>query len=196
VGSMGVALTTCTVPGGVLSDRIGEDEMELGLGIHNEPGRTKTKVLSANEVVRALISEIEGIMHCSNKAVALMVNNLGGSPLLELYVVANAAHKELEKLNVTVARSYVGSFMTSLEMQGIMITLCEVDESRLGKHGRARCRYLARCTTLIPLFFCSLASSTVGRGNASARLAQDRNQQHGRVLRRSERWVETMFGNC
>jgi hypothetical protein len=59
----------------------------------------------------------------------------------------------LEKLNVTVARSYVGSFMTSLEMQGIMITLCEVDESRLGKHGRGRCRYLARCTTLIPVFF-------------------------------------------
>jgi dihydroxyacetone kinase len=153
VGSMGVALTTCTVPGGAPSDRIGEDEMELGLGIHNEPGRTKTKVLSANEVVRALISEIDGIMHCSNKAVALMVNNLGGSPLLELYVVANAAHRELEKLNVTVARSYVGSFMTSLEMQGIMITLCEVDESRLGKHGRGRCRYLARCTTLIPVFF-------------------------------------------
>jgi dihydroxyacetone kinase len=150
VGSMGVALTTCTVPGSEPSSRIGSDEMELGLGIHNEPGRTKTKVQPVNKIVQQLISEIDNIMKLSKtklsessetkqegepktkgKAVALMINNLGGTPLLELYVAANAAHKCLDNLDITISRTYIGSFMTSLEMQGMMITICKVDENRL-----------------------------------------------------------------
>ena len=118
VGSMGVALTTCTVPGGKPSDRIGENEMELGLGIHNEPGRTKTTVTDVNSIVEIIIEEIDNVMDVKGKAVALMINNLGGTPMLELYVAARAIHQALENRNVVISRSYVGSFMTSLEMQG------------------------------------------------------------------------------
>ena len=124
VGSMAVALTTCTVPGGEPSDRIGANEMELGLGIHNEPGRTKTTMTTVNSIVKILIDEINNVQSIEGQSVAIMINNLGGSPLLELYVAANAVHLELERLNCVVSRSYVGSFMTSLEMQG-MVSLNE-----------------------------------------------------------------------
>jgi dihydroxyacetone kinase len=135
VGSMGVAMTTCTLPGMVPSDRIGADEMEVGLGIHGEPGRLKTKREPVDKIVARLVDQIAAVMKPSpGQRVVIMVNNLGGTPLLELYVFARAVHTILkEKLKCCVERSFVGSFMTSLEMAGAMLTVLIVDDLRLAR---------------------------------------------------------------
>ena len=135
VASMGVALTTRTVPGAERSTRIADGEMEVGLGIHGEPGRLKTKKEPCDKIVERLIDQIGVVMKPERgQRVALMINNLGGLPLLEMYVVARAAHKLLhEKLGVTIVRTFVGSFMTSLEMAGVMLTVCAVDDLRLSR---------------------------------------------------------------
>jgi len=128
--SMGMALTSCIVPAaGKPTFELGEDEMEIGIGIHGEPGRRRVKLASANEITEMLATPvIEDLGLKSGEQVLAFVNGMGGTPLIELYVVYNALHKILQGKNITIARSLVGSYITSLEMAGCSITLLRLDD--------------------------------------------------------------------
>ncbi|HEY7483349.1 MAG TPA: dihydroxyacetone kinase subunit DhaK [Streptosporangiaceae bacterium] len=125
--SFGVALTACTVPAaGEPTFQLGEDEMELGIGIHGEPGRERTKLQSADEIVDASLSAIHTDMSLSGSEVLVLVNGMGGTPLIEQYVAYAAAARWLADHDVTVTRRLVGPFVTSLEMAGLMISVCRL----------------------------------------------------------------------
>jgi len=127
--SMGVALTSCTVPAaGKPMFEIGEDEMEMGVGIHGEPGRKRVKLESANEIAEEMIGAIVNDLGDIAKGEAiLLVNGFGGTPLMELYLMYHCAAVELEKDGVTIARSLVGSYVTSLDMAGCSLTVSMLD---------------------------------------------------------------------
>jgi dihydroxyacetone kinase-like protein len=131
--SMGVALTSCTVPAaGVPTFELGEDEMELGVGIHGEPGRERVPLAPAKEIAAMLVEPIlSDLPFTSGDQVIAFVNGLGGTPLIELYVMYNECNKILAKHGVTVARSLVGSYITSLDMAGSSVTLLKVDDELL-----------------------------------------------------------------
>jgi dihydroxyacetone kinase-like protein len=131
--SMGVALTSCTVPAaGAPTFELGEDEMELGVGIHGEPGRERVPLAPAKQIAEMLLEPIlADLPFTSGDAVIAFVNGLGGTPLIELYVMYNEVDKILSKHGVTVARSLVGPFITSLEMAGSSVTLLKVDDELL-----------------------------------------------------------------
>jgi dihydroxyacetone kinase-like protein len=131
--SMGMALTSCTVPAaGVPTFELGEDEMEIGIGIHGEPGRRRIKLASASEVTEMLVSPImEDLSLKAGERVLAFVNGMGGTPLLELYVVANELARILRGKHVTIARSLIGSYITSLDMAGCSITLLRLDDEML-----------------------------------------------------------------
>ncbi len=131
--SMGMALTSCTVPAaGKPTFDLGEDEMEIGIGIHGEPGRRRVKLASANEITEMLATPIiDDLGLKSGESVLAFVNGMGGTPLIELYVVYNALHHILHGKNVTIARSLVGNYITSLEMAGCSITLVRMDDELL-----------------------------------------------------------------
>jgi dihydroxyacetone kinase-like protein len=128
--SMGMALTSCTVPAaGRPTFELGEDEMEIGIGIHGEPGRRRVKLASANEITEMLANPvIEDLGLKSGEQVLAFVNGMGGTPLIELYIVYNALNNILKGKNITIARSLVGSYITSLEMAGCSITLVRLDD--------------------------------------------------------------------
>jgi dihydroxyacetone kinase-like protein len=128
--SMGIALTSCTVPAaGKPTFELGEDEMEVGVGIHGEPGRRRAKLASAAEITEMIINPIiEDLNLTSGERVLAFVNGLGGTPLIELYVVANEMAKILRGKNITIARSLIGNYITSLEMAGTSITLLRLDD--------------------------------------------------------------------
>lgn len=128
--TMGVALTACTPPAkGSPLFELGEDEIELGVGIHGEPGRRRAKMMSANEIVDELLTPIVTDLPFSDgDRVALMVNGLGGTPISELYILYGQAHKRLAEQGISVGRSYVGEYCTSLDMAGASITLVKLDE--------------------------------------------------------------------
>jgi dihydroxyacetone kinase-like protein len=128
--SMGVALTSCTVPAaGKPTFEIGDDEMEFGVGIHGEPGRRRDRLKSADEIAEETCSAITGDLGGTAKGRALLfVNGFGGTPLMELYLMYNSARKIFEKHGVSVARSLVGSYVTSLDMAGCSITLSMLDD--------------------------------------------------------------------
>jgi len=128
--SMGMALTSCTVPAaGKPTFELGEDEMEIGIGIHGEPGRRRVKLASADDITEMLATPIvEDLGLKSGEQVLAFVNGMGGTPLIELYVVYNALHRILEGKNIRIARSLVGSYITSLEMAGCSITLVRLDD--------------------------------------------------------------------
>jgi dihydroxyacetone kinase-like protein len=128
--SMGIALTSCTVPAaGKPTFELGEDEMEVGVGIHGEPGRRRAKLASAAEITEMIINPIiEDLSLTSGERVLAFVNGLGGTPLIELYVVANEMAKILRGKNITIARSLIGNYITSLEMAGTSITLLRLDD--------------------------------------------------------------------
>jgi dihydroxyacetone kinase-like protein len=130
VRTMGIALSSCTPPvRGTPLFEIGDDEMEVGIGIHGEPGRQRTKLVSANEIVDLLLDAIvPDLPFSSGDEVALMVNGLGGTPISELYLLYGIAHKRLAGQGISVFRSYVGEYCTSLEMAGAHISLLKVDE--------------------------------------------------------------------
>ena len=130
VRTMGIALTSCTPPvRGTPLFEIGDDEMEVGIGIHGEPGRRRTKVVPASEIVDILLDAVvPDLPFKSGDEVALMINGLGGTPISELYLLYGEAHKKLEKLGIKVFRSYVNEYCTSLEMAGASLTLCKVDD--------------------------------------------------------------------
>jgi dihydroxyacetone kinase-like protein len=130
VRSMGMALTSCTVPAaGKPTFELADDEMEIGIGIHGEPGRTRMKVASADDIVEMLMVPIlEDLPFKSGDKVLAFVNGMGGTPLIELYVVYNAVNKILKGRGITVARNLVGSYITSLEMAGCSISLLRLDD--------------------------------------------------------------------
>ena len=128
--SMGMALTSCTVPSvGKPTFELGEDEMEIGIGIHGEPGRRRVKLASAAEVTEMLATPvIEDLGLKAGDQVLAFVNGMGGTPFIELYIVFDALHRILHGKNITIARNLVGSYITSLEMAGASITLVRLDD--------------------------------------------------------------------
>jgi dihydroxyacetone kinase-like protein len=127
--SMGMALTSCTVPAaGKPTFDIADDEIELGIGIHGEPGRERTKMKSADEIAEILTSTVvKDLPFKRGDEVLAFVNGMGGTPLIELYVVYNAVSRYLGKEGIKISRSLVGSYITSLEMAGTSITLLRLD---------------------------------------------------------------------
>ena len=130
VRTMGIALSSCTPPvRGTPLFEIGDDEMEIGIGIHGEPGRQRAKLVPANEIVDILLDAIvPDLPFQSGDEVAVMVNGLGGTPISELYLLYGIAHKKLADKGINVFRSYVGEYCTSLEMAGAHISLLKVDD--------------------------------------------------------------------
>lgn len=128
--SMGVALTSCTVPAaGKPTFAIGEDEMEFGVGIHGEPGRRRDRLKSADAIAEEICAAITGDLGAAAKGNALLfINGFGGTPAMELYLMYNSARKIFEKQGVKIARSLVGSYVTSLDMAGCSITLSMLDD--------------------------------------------------------------------
>ena len=127
---MGVALTSCTVPAaGKPTFEIGDDEMEMGVGIHGEPGRRRVKLAPADAIADEMCTAIVGDFGAAAKGKALLfVNGFGGTPAMELYLVYNAARTILEKQGIKIARSLVGSYVTSLDMAGCSITVTMLDD--------------------------------------------------------------------
>jgi dihydroxyacetone kinase-like protein len=128
--SFGVALTSCATPSsGTPTFDLGADEMEFGVGIHGEPGRRRDKMRSASAIVEEMTDAILGdLAPASGSNVLAFVNGLGGTPLIELYLVYNELTKQLEKHGITATRSLVGDYITSLEMAGVSITLLVLDD--------------------------------------------------------------------
>ena len=127
--SRGVALTSCTVPAaGTPTFMLGADEMEMGVGIHGEPGRRRVKLANADAIADEMTTTILRDLGNPNPAEALLlVNGFGGTPLVELYLMYNAARRLLEEHGLRIARSLVGSFVTSLDMAGCSITVSLLD---------------------------------------------------------------------
>ena len=123
--SIGVALTSCTVPAaGSPTFMLGADEMEMGVGIHGEPGRKRVKLATADAIADQMVGAILADSDAPpSGSVLLVVNGFGGTPALELYLMYNAARRILEKRGLAVTRSLVGSYVTSLEMAGCSITV-------------------------------------------------------------------------
>ncbi|HEY4993316.1 MAG TPA: dihydroxyacetone kinase subunit DhaK [Nakamurella sp.] len=130
VRSMGMALTPCTVPhSGEPSFTLAEDEMEMGVGIHGEPGRERVKLASADDIVATLLGSIvEDLPFESGANTLLFVNGMGGTPQIELYLAYHSARNYLRERGIEVTRSLVGNYITSLEMQGMSITLLRLDD--------------------------------------------------------------------
>ncbi|MEU2349511.1 dihydroxyacetone kinase subunit DhaK [Modestobacter sp. NPDC049651] len=128
--TMGVALTACTPPAkGSPLFELGPDEMEVGVGIHGEPGRERRALARADEIVDDLLeSVVTDLPYASGDRVALMVNGLGGTPISELYILYRRAHQQLAERGITVGRSYVGEYCTSLDMAGASLTLTRLDD--------------------------------------------------------------------
>ncbi|HET9347895.1 MAG TPA: dihydroxyacetone kinase subunit DhaK [Arthrobacter sp.] len=128
--SMGVALTACTPPAkGSPLFELGPDEIEIGVGIHGEPGRRRAQMMSADEIIEEMLTPIVGDLPFGDgDRVALMVNGLGGTPISELYLLYGLAHKRLAAQGISVGRSYVGEYCTSLDMAGASITLVKLDD--------------------------------------------------------------------
>jgi phosphoenolpyruvate---glycerone phosphotransferase subunit DhaK len=127
--SMGMALTSCTVPAaGKPTFELGEDEMELGIGIHGEPGRRRIPLRSAREIAEQLLEPILADLDFTSSPVIVMLNGMGGTPLIELYLMYGEVVKIIENAGITVARNLVGNYITSLEMAGCSVTLLRADE--------------------------------------------------------------------
>jgi phosphoenolpyruvate---glycerone phosphotransferase subunit DhaK len=126
--SMGVALTSCTVPAaGTPTFTLGDDEMEMGVGIHGEPGRRRVKLEPADAIAEEMVGAIAGDLDGGGDAL-LLVNGFGGTPLMELYLMYHAARASLERRGFRIARSLVGAYVTSLEMAGCSITASLLDD--------------------------------------------------------------------
>ncbi len=128
--TMGVGLTACTPPAkGSPLFELGDDEMEVGVGIHGEPGRERRKLTNADAIADELLDAVvTDLPYNSGDKVALMVNGLGGTPISELYIVYRRAHQQLAERGITVGRSYVNEYCTSLDMAGASITLVRLDD--------------------------------------------------------------------
>jgi dihydroxyacetone kinase-like protein len=131
--SFAVALTACTTPAaGKPGFDLPDDEMEVGVGIHGEPGRRREKLVSASQIVRICLDAIQSAkpLAAGDEAIVI-VNGLGGTPLLELYLVFGEVAAALKAAGVTIARSLVGNYVTSLDMAGMSVTVCKADAELL-----------------------------------------------------------------
>ncbi len=145
VRTMGLALTSCIPPAkGDPIFEIGDDEMEVGVGIHGEPGRERTKIKPADEIVELLFDAVANdLPYNSGDRVALMINGLGGTPPAELYVLYNKAAQLCADRGLTIARNYVGEYCTAIEMAGCSLTLLKLDdelEAQLAAPAETACR--------------------------------------------------------
>jgi dihydroxyacetone kinase-like protein len=132
-GTMGVALTSCVVPAaGSPTFELGEAEIEFGVGIHGEPGRRRVAMMAADAMVAEMLDAIaESLSPQAGEPVLLLVNGMGGTPLMELYLMYDAARRHCEGRGLVIARSLVGNYCTSLDMAGCSITLTKVDDEML-----------------------------------------------------------------
>jgi dihydroxyacetone kinase-like protein len=127
--SMGMALTSCTVPAaGKPTFELGEDEMELGIGIHGEPGRRRVALAGAREIAEQLMEPVLADLDFTSSPVIVMLNGMGGTPLIELYLMYGEVAKIMDQAGITVARNLVGNYITSLEMAGCSVTLLRTDQ--------------------------------------------------------------------
>ncbi|MCL2367493.1 MAG: dihydroxyacetone kinase subunit DhaK [Oscillospiraceae bacterium] len=128
IRSMGMAMTPCTLPAvGKPGFQLGENEVEIGMGIHGEPGVERTAVKTAKETAEILLGKILEDYDFSGSEVALMVNGLGGTPLMELYILNTEVQRVLAERGVTVYKTFVGNYMTAIEMAGCSLTLLKLD---------------------------------------------------------------------
>jgi dihydroxyacetone kinase-like protein len=126
--SLGVALSSCTVPAaGKPTFELAESEIEMGIGIHGEPGRSRVPLAPACDLAAAALDAIGADMPLSGDLL-VMVNGMGGTPLLELYVLFNEVQRYLEGQGARIARNLVGNYITSLEMQGFSVTVCQLTD--------------------------------------------------------------------
>ncbi|MEG0962364.1 MAG: dihydroxyacetone kinase subunit DhaK [Lachnospiraceae bacterium] len=129
VRTMGAAIQPCIVPAaGEPGFHLEEDEMEIGIGIHGEPGTHKEKIRPADEIVDMLLKQILDDIDYSGKEVAVMVNGAGATPLMELFIINNRIADVLAEKGIKVYRTFVGDYMTSIEMQGFSISLLRLDD--------------------------------------------------------------------
>jgi phosphoenolpyruvate---glycerone phosphotransferase subunit DhaK len=128
--SMGVALSSCTVPAaGRPTFDLGADEMEMGVGIHGEPGRRRVKLMPADAIAAEMVEAILGDLDVADGGEAiLLANGFGATPAMELYVMYNAARRLIEQSGVRVVRSLVGNYVTSLDMAGCSLTVTMLDD--------------------------------------------------------------------
>jgi len=128
--SMGMALTSCTVPAaGKPTFELGDDEMEIGIGIHGEPGRERMTLKPVHDIVEMMAAAVtDDLPFASGDKVLAFVNGMGGTPLIELYIVFNELVGFLKGRGIEVSRNLIGSYITSLEMQGFSITLVKLDD--------------------------------------------------------------------
>lgn len=129
VRTMGMSLGPCTVPAlGKPSFSLEENEIEMGLGIHGEPGTHKEELRSADELSEYMLGKIlEDIQISKDEEVAVMINGLGATPLMELYIVNRKVNELLEAKGIVIDKTYVGNYMTSIEMPGFSITILKLD---------------------------------------------------------------------
>lgn len=129
IRSMGMAMTPCTLPAvGKPGFKLEENEIEIGMGIHGEPGVERTTVKTAKEVAKILLDKILEDYDYTNSEVALLVNGLGGTPLMELYILNKEVQELLESKNIKVYKTLVGNYMTALDMTGCSLTLMKLDD--------------------------------------------------------------------
>jgi len=131
--SMGMALTSCTVPAaGKPTFDLPEDQMEIGIGIHGEPGRHRVPLAPARDIAAQLVEPILADLDFTGGPTIVMLNGMGGSPLIELYLMYGEVARILEASGVTIARNLVGDYITSLDMAGCSLTVLKADDELLG----------------------------------------------------------------
>ncbi len=132
VRSIGFAFSSCTVPAkGAPTFDIGENEMEYGVGIHGEPGRKRENIITANELAHRMVSSLLEDLRLSESAeeeIALLINGFGSTPLQELYLLNNAVTRELAQKNIKINRTFVGNYMTSIDMIGASVSIMKLDD--------------------------------------------------------------------
>ena len=131
IRTLGVALSPCILPeAGKPTFEINDDEIEIGMGIHGEPGIKREKIKNANPLVDDLCKKILDDFKLSEKdKICLMINSLGATPLEELYIVSKRVHENFSKLKIKITKAYVGRYATSMEMAGMSITVFKLDEN-------------------------------------------------------------------
>lgn len=129
VKTKGVAINPCRLPGAKKSTfKLSEKEMEMGIGIHGEPGTERKEIKEVDQIVSSLIEELKAELKIEkNDEIALMINGMGGTPLMELYIANRKANELLKDKEIKIHKTYVGEYMTSLEMEGLSITLLKLD---------------------------------------------------------------------
>lgn len=129
VGTMGMAIKPCTVPAaGKPGFELSDDEMEVGIGIHGEPGTHREPLKSADEIVDMLLEKILADIDYADSEVAVLINGAGGTPLMELFIVNNHVSDVLAANGIKVYKTFVGNYMTSIEMDGFSISLLRLDD--------------------------------------------------------------------